>query len=56
MMTTGVIFVPLVHRFLHVMHSDADEPDAGEDETEGEADSKKLKIANRAKSRQSKVR
>jgi hypothetical protein len=26
-MTTGVIFAPLVHRFLHVMHSDADEPD-----------------------------
>ncbi len=24
-MTTGVIFAPLVHRFLHVMHSDADE-------------------------------
>jgi len=24
-MTTGVIFAPLVHRFLHLMHSDADE-------------------------------
>jgi uncharacterized membrane protein YcgQ (UPF0703/DUF1980 family) len=26
-MTTGVIFAPLVHRFLHLMHSDADEPE-----------------------------
>lgn len=25
-MTTGVIFAPLVHRFLHLMHSDIDEP------------------------------
>jgi hypothetical protein len=29
-MTTGVIFAPLVHRFLHVMHSDADEPEGNE--------------------------
>ena len=27
-MTTGVIFAPLVHRFLHLMHSDADEPES----------------------------
>lgn len=25
--TTGVVLAPLVHRFLHVMHSDADEPE-----------------------------
>lgn len=33
-MTTGVIFAPLVHRFLHVMHSDADEPEVS---NEGES-------------------
>jgi hypothetical protein len=26
-MTTGVIFAPLVHRFLHLMHSDSDDSD-----------------------------
>jgi hypothetical protein len=25
--TTGVVLAPLVHRFLHAMHSDADEPE-----------------------------